>query len=64
VYPGALPRVMQPQRPGPQASWAWGYPNCSCQAPLLSTPAYRLEEGGGERGVHVFTGRHHGEVVA
>jgi hypothetical protein len=32
--------------------------------PHHPTPTYRLKAGGGQRGVHVFTGHHRSEVVA
>jgi hypothetical protein len=45
LYPGALPRVMQPQPLGHQAPCARGYPDFSCWAPSASCTY--LSNGGG-----------------
>jgi hypothetical protein len=48
LYPGTLHQVVQPQP----------------MAPPTLLPIYRLEVGGGQSGVLMFLGHHHGEVVA
>jgi hypothetical protein len=59
-----LPRVTRPQPLGPQVPRPWGIRVALAGFPWLSTPAYRLEAGGRQRGIHVLTGHQCGEAVA